>query len=245
MTAVDTGTAADAAGTADLRRGTRWLAALVIPIGPVAVAVLRYVLPYVTVDDPATIVQKVVSHPGRQSLVLWLGFAAILTLVPGVLWVGRLTRRRAPTVTAAALLLAVPGYLSLTWLIGSDVLLWSGVRHGVDPGVLARMYESGHATSNIAAGLFVVGHVLGTVLLGIAMWRSRSVPRWAALMTLVSQPLHLVAAVILVSPSLDLIAWGMNAVGFAAAAVAVLRLHDAAWDLSPERRVARGRASGG
>lgn len=233
MTAVDTATVAGAAGPADLRRSTRWLAALVIPIGPAAVAVLRFVLPYFTADDPATIVQSVVAHPGRQSLVLWLGFVATLTLVPAVLWVGRLTRRRAPRVTAAALLLVVPGYLSLSWLAGSDVLLWIGAGQGVDASILVPMYQAAHPTSNIAAGLFVLGHVVGTVLLGIAMWRSRAVPRWAALMTLVSQPLHFVAAVIVVSPSLDLVAWGMNAIGFAAAAIAVLRLPDHGWDLPP------------
>jgi hypothetical protein len=238
MTAVDRGgRVPGAAGPADLRRSTRWVAALLIPIGPAAVAVLRFVLPYFTADDPSTVVQNVIAHPGRQSLVLWLGFIAVLTLVPAVLWVGRLTRRRAPTVTAAALLLAVPGYLSLGWLAGSDVLLWIGAREGVDPGTLARMYEAAHPTSNAAAGLFVLGHVIGTVLLGIAMWRSRTVPRWAALMTIVSQPLHFVAAIIVMSPSLDLIAWGMNAVGFAAAAAAVLRLPDDEWDLPAQRRV--------
>jgi hypothetical protein len=78
--------------------------------------------------------------------------------------------------------------------------------------------------------VFVVGHVIGTVLLGIAMWRSHAVPRWAAVITVVSQPLHFVAAVIVASPELDLVAWGMNAVGFGAASVAIWRLSDEAWD---------------
>ena len=215
----------------DPRRRTRWLAALLIPIGPAAVAVLRFVLPYSTVDDGAIIVDKVAAHPGAQSLVLWLGFLAVLTLIPGALWVGRLTRRRAAGLTAAALLLLVPGYLSLGWLIGSDLLLWGGVQAGIDTGSLTRLYEVTHPTSAIAAGLFVLGHVLGTVLLGIAMWRSRTVPPWAAVLTGLSQPLHSVAAVIVVSHPLDLMAWTMQAVGFAAAAVAVARLRDDDWDL--------------
>lgn len=224
------------AAPADLRRSTRWLAAIVLPLGPAAVAVLRYVLPYFTADDPAGIVDSVVANLERQSLVLWLGFAAILTLVPAVVWAGRLTRRRAPRLTAAALLLMVPGYLSLGWLVGTDILLWTGARRDVDPTTLAAMYETAHPTMNLAAGLFVIGHVLGTVLLGVALWRSHTVPRWAAVVTAVSQPLHFVAAVILGSPSLDLVAWGMNAVGFAAVAVAVLRLPDDDWDLPPARR---------
>ena len=73
----------------------------------------------------------------------------------------------------------------------------------------------------IATALFVVGHVLGTVLLGLAMLRSGCVPAWAAVITTISQPLHFVAAVIVPNHTLDGAAWGLNAVGFAVAALAV------------------------
>jgi hypothetical protein len=53
-----------------------------------------------------------------------------------------------------------------------------------------------------------------------------------------SQPLHFVAVLIVVSPQLVLVAWGLNAIGFAAAAIAILRLSDDDWDLPPERQVA-------
>ncbi len=76
-------------------------------------------------------------------------------------------------------------------------------------------------------------HVIGTILLGIAMWRSRAVPAWAALITIVSQPLHFIAAVILASHALDLVAWGLNAVGFAVAAIVIVRTSDDEWDLPP------------
>lgn len=235
-TSAEAGIDRRAAGPVDLRRSTRWLAALVLPVGPAAVAVLRYVLPYKTVDDSETVAAAVAAAPGTQSLVLWLAFVASFALVPAVLWVGRLTRRRAPRLTAAAMLLLVPGYLSLSWVVGADVMLWIGVREGLDTDTLVGLYGSIHPTSNVAAGVFVVGHVLGSVLLGIAMWRSRAVPRWAAVLTAVSQPLHFVAAVIVGSPALDLVAWGLNAVGFAVAAVAIVRLNDDDWDLPPQPR---------
>jgi hypothetical protein len=120
--------------------------------------------------------------------------------------------------------LLVPGYLSLAWVAARDGVLWAGVHQGIDVATLTRIYSAVHPSSGIAEGLFVVGHVLGTVLLGVAMWRSRAVPRWAAAMTLVSQPLHLFAAVVLVSHALDLGAWSLNAVGFAAAAAAYVRI---------------------
>jgi len=218
---------------ADLRRYSRWLAVLLLPIGPAAIAVLRFVLPYSTVDAPAEVTAKVIGHPGTMSLVLWLGFVGILTLVPGVLAVGRLTRRSAPRLTAAALVLAVPGYLVLAWLVSSDLLLWAGATVRLDAATLTRLFEATHPSVDVGAGVFVLGHVVGTVLLGLAMWRSRAVPRWAAVLTMLSQPLHFVAAVVVASPALDLVAWGMNAVGFAAAAVVIATLPDDEWDLPP------------
>lgn len=206
-----------------VRSPARWFAAALIPVGPAAVALLRYVLPYNTTDDSATVVAKVLADPGRQSLVLWLSLVAILALVPGALWVGRLSRSRAPRLTMVALVLLIPGYLALPWLGASDLLVWMGSQAEVDPATLTRLVDAIHPTSDLAGVLFVAGHVLGTVLLGIALWVGGAIPRWAAVLIIVSQPLHAIAAVVLASHPLDLAAWGMQAVGFAAAAVIYAR----------------------
>lgn len=220
---------------ADLRTRTRWFLAVLLPVGPACVAVLRYVLPYSTGGDSSETVQLATGAEATMSLVLWLAFVAILTLVPGVLAVGRLTRRRAPKTTAAALVLVVPGYLCLTWLVSADIMLWAGAHVGMEQDALVRLYNASHPTTMLAGGVFVLGHVLGTILLGVALWRSRTVPRWAAVVTIIAQPLHFTAAVVLASPSLDLFAWGLNALGFAVAAVAITRLRDDEWDLGPRR----------
>lgn len=190
----------------------RWLAVLA-PIGPAAVALLRYVLPYNTTDDTNTVVAKVIAAPDRQSLVLWLGFIAIMTLVPGALWVGRAVWDHARRLTAVALLLLVPGYLALAWLGAVDLLTWMGAEAGLDQATLARLLDTAHPTSDVAGAFFVAGHVLGTVLLGLAMWVSGVLPRWVALCTIVSQPLHILA-VVLANHPLDLVGWGLQAVAF-------------------------------
>jgi len=59
-------------------------------------------------------------------------------------------------------------------------------------------------------------------LLGIALWRSAAVPRWAAAAVAVSQPIHL-TAVLLSNHPLDLVGWGLQAVGFAAVSAVLLR----------------------
>jgi hypothetical protein len=216
-------TARDAVEGATPRTPARWLAALVLPVGPAAVALLRFVMPYGTTDDATAMATKVTADPGAQSLLLWLGFLACLTLVPGTLWVGGLTRRRVPRLTAVALLLLVPAYLALGWLTSADLLLWAGAQADLDVATLAALTGSAHPTVTVAETVFVVGHVLGTILLGVAMWISGCVPRWAAVLTAVSQPLHVIAAVVVLSHPLDLAAWGMQAVGFGAAAIVFAR----------------------
>lgn len=200
-----------------------WTVALLMPIGPAAIALLRFVLPYYTDSTSGAMTTSVAAQPGRESAVLWLGYVATLTLVPGVLALGHLTRAAAPRLTTWALALVVPAYLSLGGLLSMDSLLWSGSAAGVNPSTTASLLDHQHPTVNIALGVFVLGHVIGTVLLGVALLRSGHVPAWAALALAVSQPLHVVAAVIIGSNDLDLFAWSLTALGMAFAARALLQ----------------------
>jgi hypothetical protein len=167
--------------TQDLRRATRILAALILPIGPAVIAILRYVMPYSTTDDAKTIVREVAADRTTQSAVVWLGFAGVLTLLPAIMWVGRLTRRTAPRLTAAAIVLLVPGYTALAFLVSSDAAVLFAVRHHLDVKTAADAYTNLHPIMLVAGAVFVVGHVIGTVRLGIAFLRtaaSRAGPHW-------------------------------------------------------------------
>ncbi len=217
---------------ADIRPVWRWVAALILPIGPAAVGLLRLLLPYDTTDDVPTITSKIVGHLDRGSTVLWLGYLAFVTLVPAVYFVGRLTRRSTPWLTGIAVFLMVPGYLSLPMTASSDVFTWSAGTAGLDLASITKVAEVTHGSVDVAAGAFVVGHVLGTILLGIAMWRSGVGGRWAAVAVAISQPLHLISVIISSHP-LDLVGWGLQAVGFAAVGWAILRMSNDEWQPLP------------
>jgi len=198
----------------------RRAALLLLPIGPFCIAALRYLLPYYTADNNVAIVQAVNDHPGRESAVLWLGLVGVLTLVPGLIAAAAILPPS--RLKAWAMGLAVPGYLCLGVLLAQDSLLWSGVHSGADPKQVELLLDSLHPSMNVGLGVFVVGHVLGTVLFGIALLRSGRVPAWAAWAVAVSQPLHFIATVIAGSPTLDLIGWSLTGVGLAVVARALL-----------------------
>lgn len=201
-----------------------WAVAMLLPVGPAAIAVLRLVLPYYTAEGTAATLAAVEAHPSRQSAVIWLAYVGILALVPGLFAAARVCRDAAPRMTTWALALAVPGYLSLSIFVGYDQLLWSLAASDLSTTEALAVAQAVHPAVDVSIGVFVLGHVIGTVLLGLAMLRSGRVPAWAGWAIAVSQPLHFVATVILGSPEVDFIAWGLTAVGMAMVARALLKL---------------------
>ncbi len=199
-----------------------WGPALLLPVGPAAIAFLRLLLPYYTANDAAGSVADVAASPGRESAVLWLAFVGVFTLVPGLMLAARVSRDAAPRLTAWALALAVPGYLALGVFLAYDHLLWSTVQAGLSPADATRVVEAAHPSIDVAIGIFVLGHVVGTVLLGLALLRSHRIPAWAGWAIAVSQPLHFVATVFLGSPQVDFVAWSLTALGLAVVARTVI-----------------------
>ena len=83
---------------------------------------------------------------------------------------------------------------------------------------------------------WVLGHILGLVILAIALHRARVLPLWAAVLMALSQPVHLVSAVILPSRWLDVFGgWGITTVTCALVSLWILRTRDTEWDLPPAR----------
>jgi hypothetical protein len=201
--------------------------AVIMPIGPLAIAIVRGILPYNTTDSNTTLATQAAAHQGTESLVVWLTFIAMLTLIPGVIAVGMLARRGAPRLGTIGLVAAFAGFMSLFWstVAGSDNVALGAARIGISPALTGRLLDSMGAVPAIGLGsdLFVAGHILGLVLLGIALWRGRVLPSWAALMIAASQILHFIFAVIVPVHALDGLAWGLTAVGFAAAALVLVR----------------------
>jgi hypothetical protein len=217
---------------------TAWrtlLAVAAVPLG-FYVAVFRYLLPYDMSDSPREIFDKLVAAPTFGNWSMWVGSIVALTGFAGILAVAWLTRRRTPTLTTVAMFLAVPGYIALFAGGAYDDLL-SYVTATV-PGIdheTAFQLGSGMELSAQAGALgwiFVAGHLLGTLLLGIALWRSRLAPTWLAIGLAVSQPIHLTSVMTGIR-WIDLIGWGLTGVGFSWAAWRLLRMRDAEFDLPP------------
>lgn len=214
----------------DTRRLRRTTAALLLPVGPAAVAVARFVLPYLSTSSPEEFVAGIAAHPAAQTAVEWLGLVALLTLVPGSFAAVRVAQRgHHPRLAVAAGALLVPAYLALSGGPGSDGAVVAGLEVGLGPDQLAAQVAQMESTPQgwTTGLLFVVGHIVGTVVLALAL--RGTLPRAWVVVLAISQPLHLVA-VVLGNRPLDLLAWSATAAAMAVLARTLLRTTDDAFD---------------
>jgi hypothetical protein len=227
---------AESSSAFDARTLWRMLLAVTTPWIAVFVAVGRFLLPYDMSDEPRTIFEAMLTHPAYETAMAWSGVLLVPTCVSGVTAVAFLSRRRAPILTTIGLLLAFVGFVCLMAGDGFGSLIAQVVArqpeldsttayalgHGIESSVL----------SGVTGNLFVFGHLIGTVILGIALWRARMIPSWLAIALAISQPIHLISVLIGNRP-LDLVGWGSTALGFAAAGWALLRMDNADFDVEP------------
>jgi hypothetical protein len=217
---------------------TAWrtlLAVAAVPLG-FYVAVFRFLLPYNESDTPRAIFDKLVASPTFVNWSMWVGSIVALTGFAGILAVAWLTRRRTPTLTTVAMFLAVPGYIALFagGAYGEVIPYVTATVPGIDRETAFQLGFGMESSAQAGAlgWIFVAGHLLGTVLLGIALWRSRVAPAWLAIGLTVSQPIHLTSVMTGIR-WIDLIGWGLTGVGFSWAAWRLLRMRDAEFDLPP------------
>jgi hypothetical protein len=159
---------------------SRWVAAALVTVGA-ALQVAEFVLESTAADGAARLAWWQ-EHPDRIEASQVVGMLAIPFLIGGfavMVAISRPTSRRLATVAAVALTSAMTGLAAI---------------HGVEQG--ARMAaDGGHdeaAVSILDAShfgapgvavlvMFIVGALVGTITLYIAMWRSPLVPRLAVL----------------------------------------------------------------
>jgi hypothetical protein len=231
----------------DARTVWRVLLAGTAPIAAAFIAVFRFLLPYNTPDDPDVIFEKLLASPGFENAAIWFGPVVAPTAVVGVVAVAWVSRRRAPLLTTIGVVLAFPGFTALV-AAGSlpDLLVLATSDRQIDRELGFQLASAAQASpqAGVLGGVFVFGHLVGTVLLGVALWRSHAV-HWAFAVALtVSQPIHLVSAMTGNHP-LDLLGWGFTAVGFGAAGWRLLHTPNDQFDLAPSRSLgARSPAQG-
>lgn len=217
----------------DVRGFWRTTLAVVAPVPALGIAASTAVAPYQMSGETADILAGASNNPGAMRLSVWLGLLTALTIVPAAIAVIWVCRRRAPRLTTVAAVLTLLGFTAAVVLPNDEVDALTAAEEGLDRTAVLALIEAvwNQPAVLVALLLFLVGMVIGGILLGIALWRSRAVPRWTAVALMVSSPLHLVFDGGI--NAITALTWVLTAVGFAGASVALLRMSNDEFDLPP------------
>src|SRR5947209_5049302 len=160
------------------------------------------------------------THLVAQLIAAYLLPLAFLTMA----W---LANRRSPWLASIGAFISLLGFLPLALYVGQDSLFYDIARWGSSPQFvdLAQRWNNDGIMAYYGI-VFGVGTVFGPTLIGLALWRSRAIPVWAAICLTLSRlpvllfpfvPYHVETAIVLAGVVLLFI-------GSLPAALAVLRV---------------------
>jgi hypothetical protein len=216
----------------DIRTFQRYLAAVILPIPPTCIAIGRL---FQTDDsDTRRTLDLVAANPDRQFTFALLGFISLICVIPAFLAAARLSRRRRPVLTSVALAVNLMGLIGAFSLFAIDNLYLIGAalpaeQREVGAIVIDEMWSTG--IPGFGANLFVLGHFLGTILMGLALRGSIPTVGWLAM--LLTTPVHFLAFVFLQMPAVDMAAWLLMTLAFVYCAITILKTPNGEWDLPP------------
>lgn len=227
-------------GVLDVRPLKRYLAAVVLVVAPLLVGALRLLIPYPPTQDTTHLIDAVGAHLAAQTFVVTVGPLCALGMVFASLSLARLVAPKAPVLAAIGGAVSLIGWVMLPALTTSDILLLElATRH---PAGGAAIFDAFSNNPHLGpmVGLFIVGHIVGTVLLGAAMLRARLTPVWAGLVVIVGTLLHPIGLLLLHMPLVDGGSYVLVSIGFGAAALAIVRSPNPQWDVAPQVRSGHG-----
>jgi hypothetical protein len=216
----------------DVRTFQRYTAAVIMLVPATCVAIGRLF----QTDDSNTrrALDLIAANPERQFTFALLGFIGLLAVVPAFLAAASLSRRRRPVLTTIALAVNLVGYLGAFAMAAIDNLYLIGAslppeQRDVGAIVIDKMWSTG--IPGISTSLFVLGHILGAILMGLALRGSIATVGWLAM--LLTTPMHVLAFVVLQLPALDMAAWLLMTLAFVCCAVKIIKTPNDEWDLPP------------
>lgn len=219
--------APDHAGTSRLDRARPVLTAAAMVVAPWGFVVANAAYAWVQHQggSDATGAQALDTYAAHPVLIR-IAVTAVLVggvlVVPAVLSLMQLARRSWSVFVGGSLM--VVGYVCYFGVGATTVLEVAMADSGGPHDVLAAVIDAGESQrwSSWIFLLFVIGNLLGTLVLAVGLLRSRAVPRWAAVGILAWPVLH-VTGLVAGSELFEVVGALAQAAGFAGAAATLLR----------------------
>jgi hypothetical protein len=156
-----------------------WAGAGCLVLGSLAALVQWLVTPVDMTLKIPEVVDRVADHHTAMGWVLALD-VPLLLVIPAVLYVGRLARAGSSTFAAVATALCFVPMLGSVLLLGLDALLFEAATQS-DRAAAADLVD-GYVSNPFVSGttlVYLLAHLVGFVMLAVALRRVRAVPVWA------------------------------------------------------------------
>ncbi len=214
----------------DTVRFRRVASAVSLVVGPALLLAATVALPWNNSDETAKSLELTAQNVNATQLGDLLIFLGILATIPAVLAVMRVLRGGAP------LLGLIGGSLAVAGLVGGMLLVLSdqyniglSERTEARGEIVAALEGSSAWVINLVLVVFLLGIIVGGIILGAGLLRSRIVPAWAGWALIASSALS-VAARPADAKALDVVASLLFLIGLAAVARVVWLASDRNWD---------------
>lgn len=176
----------------------RWPTAVALVLAPLLIAVsdAAYALATASGGSDTTGLDAVAlmqAHPGQMMWATQAALLACLCMVPAAFSSGQMALSRAPKLAATGGWIMGLGYIAYFGVVSTTLIELVFVGQGDAPDSLAAAIDAAQASPAAVwiFGLFVVGNLVGTPLLGAALWRAKVIPVWAACLIMAWPAFHI------------------------------------------------------
>ncbi len=173
-------------------RARNLIAAASLVLFPLLILMYWVLYPAYGILDAAAGLRAIDGHGPITAVSDAFAMAGIFLSVPAILALMRVLGGRSPRLTLLGGGLSLVGWIALVGLIIGDVVATQMVEQGPLTASVVDLYS--HIMNSpmmIALTVIALLHVVGGILIGVALWRSRLVPKWAAIVATITPPVHL------------------------------------------------------
>ncbi len=212
------------------RKKQRIFFALCLMLGPLLMILSVFLNPDRTVDSnsgSAVIAARMAVGTGLSPVDFFIMVTEVFLLPFGALGMTMLAMRRSPWLASIGGFLSITGYTAFVVFVGQVVqsrlmaqmggsqqlvTLWN--QFNTDPVITAYLY------------IFIIGMLIGPLLLGIGLGRTHQIPAWATWAFILRVPIQVAGFVTHIGLSIEFVTFGLLLIGSIPVALALLKFSD-------------------
>ena len=140
----------------------------------------------------ADIARAIAGQPGMATAADACAYAGVFLAVPATIAVMHVLERPSPRLAFIGGTLSLAGWIALVGVLMGDVVAIHRDGGGPPSPRFLDFYD--HLMNDpfiLALNAMALLHVIGAVVLGVGLYRTQIVPRWAGILAIIAPPIHL------------------------------------------------------